>query len=86
MGFLPNYNNTVQVAQANLRSDHRQNVENTEEREELLRLQQRLESKIQVISPAIDMIELMYVLSLTASFTLNRSADCSLELRVETRH
>ncbi|KAL4895083.1 putative RanGTP-binding protein [Aspergillus ambiguus] len=35
------------------------NVENTEEREELLRLQQRLESKIQVISPAIDMIELI---------------------------
>jgi hypothetical protein len=37
-----------------------QNVENNEEREELLALQQRLQSKIQVISPAIDMIELMY--------------------------
>ncbi|GFF83898.1 ran-specific GTPase-activating protein 30 [Aspergillus udagawae] len=35
------------------------NVENTEEREELLALQQRLQSKIQVISPAIDMIELI---------------------------
>ncbi|RAQ60460.1 RanGTP-binding protein [Aspergillus flavus] len=35
------------------------NVENAEEREELLVLQQRLESKIQVISPAIDMIELI---------------------------
>ncbi|PKY03283.1 RanGTP-binding protein [Aspergillus campestris IBT 28561] len=35
------------------------NVENREEREELLSLQQRLESKIQVISPAIDMIELI---------------------------
>ncbi|KAB8262675.1 RanGTP-binding protein-domain-containing protein [Aspergillus pseudonomiae] len=35
------------------------NVENVEEREELLVLQQRLESKIQVISPAIDMIELI---------------------------
>ncbi|KAE8153399.1 RanGTP-binding protein [Aspergillus avenaceus] len=35
------------------------NVENSEEREELLSLQQRLESKIQVISPAIDMIELI---------------------------
>ncbi|PLN81798.1 RanGTP-binding protein [Aspergillus taichungensis] len=35
------------------------NVENQEEREELLSLQQRLESKIQVISPAIDMIELI---------------------------
>jgi hypothetical protein len=29
------------------------------ERDELLLLQQRLESKIQVISPSIDMIELM---------------------------
>ncbi|KAF7593491.1 hypothetical protein BBP40_011402 [Aspergillus hancockii] len=35
------------------------NVEGAEEREELLILQQRLESKIQVISPAIDMIELI---------------------------
>ncbi|KAF4216223.1 hypothetical protein CNMCM8980_006587 [Aspergillus fumigatiaffinis] len=35
------------------------NVENNEEREELLALQQRLQSKIQVISPAIDMIELI---------------------------
>ncbi|KAF5863728.1 hypothetical protein ETB97_009515 [Aspergillus alliaceus] len=35
------------------------NVENAEEREELLTLQHRLESKIQVISPAIDMIELI---------------------------
>lgn len=61
-------------------------MENTEERDELIRLQQRLESKIQVISPAIDMIELMYVLSLTASTELDRSADCQLEPRVETRH
>ncbi|THC92471.1 hypothetical protein EYZ11_008062 [Aspergillus tanneri] len=35
------------------------NVDNSEERDELLDLQQRLESKIQVISPAIDMIELI---------------------------
>ncbi|KAH1495345.1 hypothetical protein LV164_002165 [Aspergillus fumigatus] len=35
------------------------NVENNEEREELLALQQRLQSKIQVITPAIDMIELI---------------------------
>ncbi|RHZ63348.1 hypothetical protein CDV55_102983 [Aspergillus turcosus] len=35
------------------------NVDNIEEREELLALQQRLQSKIQVISPAIDMIELI---------------------------
>ncbi|EAW11289.1 RanGTP-binding protein [Aspergillus clavatus NRRL 1] len=35
------------------------NVENAEEREELLSLQQRLQSKIRVISPAIDMIELI---------------------------
>ena len=30
------------------------------ERAELVRLQQRLESKIRIVSPAIDMIELMY--------------------------
>ncbi|OJJ30588.1 hypothetical protein ASPWEDRAFT_718832 [Aspergillus wentii DTO 134E9] len=35
------------------------NVDRSEERDELLSLQQRLESKIQVISPAIDMIELI---------------------------
>ncbi|OJK02312.1 hypothetical protein ASPACDRAFT_41134 [Aspergillus aculeatus ATCC 16872] len=35
------------------------NVDNCEERDELLSLQHRLESKIQVISPAIDMIELI---------------------------
>jgi len=35
-----------------------QNVE-SEDRDELLSLQQRLESKIQVIAPSIDMIELM---------------------------
>lgn len=35
-----------------------QNVK-SEDREELISLQQRLESKIQVIAPAIDMIELM---------------------------
>ncbi|PWY68104.1 RanGTP-binding protein [Aspergillus sclerotioniger CBS 115572] len=35
------------------------NVDDGEEREELLTLQHRLESKIQVISPAIDMIELI---------------------------
>ncbi|EYE90938.1 RanGTP-binding protein [Aspergillus ruber CBS 135680] len=35
------------------------NVDHSEEREELVVLQQRLESKIQVISPAIDMIELI---------------------------
>ncbi|PYH46560.1 RanGTP-binding protein, partial [Aspergillus saccharolyticus JOP 1030-1] len=35
------------------------NVDNCEERDELLTLQHRLESKIQVISPAIDMIELI---------------------------
>ncbi|KAF7116486.1 hypothetical protein CNMCM5793_004774 [Aspergillus hiratsukae] len=35
------------------------NVDNIEEKEELLALQQRLQSKIQVISPAIDMIELI---------------------------
>ncbi|PYI12736.1 RanGTP-binding protein [Aspergillus sclerotiicarbonarius CBS 121057] len=35
------------------------NVDEGEEREELLTLQHRLESKIQVISPAIDMIELI---------------------------
>ncbi|KAL3436258.1 RanGTP-binding protein-domain-containing protein [Aspergillus tetrazonus] len=36
-----------------------QNVDKSVERDELLALQQRLESKIQVISPAIDMIELI---------------------------
>ncbi|KAL4979057.1 RanGTP-binding protein-domain-containing protein [Aspergillus desertorum] len=36
-----------------------QNVDKSAERDELLVLQQRLESKIQVISPAIDMIELI---------------------------
>ncbi|KAL4803748.1 RanGTP-binding protein-domain-containing protein [Aspergillus unguis] len=36
-----------------------QNVDRGVERDELLALQQRLESKIQVISPAIDMIELI---------------------------
>ncbi|KKK21605.1 hypothetical protein ARAM_004120 [Aspergillus rambellii] len=36
-----------------------QNVDKGEERDELITLQQRLESKIQVISPAIDMIELI---------------------------
>ncbi|KAL4970716.1 RanGTP-binding protein [Aspergillus stella-maris] len=36
-----------------------QNVDKSVERNELLMLQQRLESKIQVISPAIDMIELI---------------------------
>ncbi|KAL4869069.1 hypothetical protein BDV12DRAFT_168549 [Aspergillus spectabilis] len=36
-----------------------QNVDKSAERDELLALQQRLESKIQVISPAIDMIELI---------------------------
>ncbi|KAL4943727.1 hypothetical protein BDV06DRAFT_220987 [Aspergillus oleicola] len=36
-----------------------QNVDKSAERDELLLLQQRLESKIQVISPAIDMIELI---------------------------
>jgi RanGTP-binding protein. len=35
-----------------------QNVK-SEDRDELVSLQQRLESKIQVIAPAIDMIELM---------------------------
>ncbi|KAF9888200.1 hypothetical protein FE257_009195 [Aspergillus nanangensis] len=35
------------------------NVENPIERDELITLQQRLESKIQVVSPAIDMIELI---------------------------
>jgi hypothetical protein len=35
-----------------------QSVE-SEDRDELLSLQQRLESKIQVIAPSIDMIELM---------------------------
>ncbi|KAI9376582.1 RanGTP-binding protein-domain-containing protein [Aspergillus egyptiacus] len=35
------------------------NVDKSAERDELLSLQQRLESKIQVISPAIDMIELI---------------------------
>ncbi|RAL16257.1 RanGTP-binding protein [Aspergillus homomorphus CBS 101889] len=35
------------------------NVDNCEEKDELLTLQHRLESKIQVISPAIDMIELI---------------------------
>ncbi|PYH85030.1 Ran-binding-domain-containing protein [Aspergillus uvarum CBS 121591] len=35
------------------------NVDNCEERDELISLQHRLESKIQVISPAIDMIELI---------------------------
>ncbi|KAH8427598.1 RanGTP-binding protein [Aspergillus melleus] len=35
------------------------NVDNSEEKDELHTLQQRLESKIQVISPAIDMIELI---------------------------
>jgi hypothetical protein len=37
-----------------------QNVQ-SEDREELLTLQHRLESKIQVIAPSIDMIELMSV-------------------------
>ncbi|KAL5048280.1 hypothetical protein BDW71DRAFT_27648 [Aspergillus fruticulosus] len=36
-----------------------QNVDKSAERDELLALQRRLESKIQVISPAIDMIELI---------------------------
>ncbi|KAL4768794.1 RanGTP-binding protein-domain-containing protein [Aspergillus nidulans var. acristatus] len=36
-----------------------ENVDKSVERDELLALQQRLESKIQVISPAIDMIELI---------------------------
>ncbi|KAL4817275.1 RanGTP-binding protein-domain-containing protein [Aspergillus spinulosporus] len=36
-----------------------QNVDKSVERDELIALQQRLESKIQVISPAIDMIELI---------------------------
>ncbi|KAL4988593.1 RanGTP-binding protein-domain-containing protein [Aspergillus falconensis] len=36
-----------------------ENVDKSAERDELLALQQRLESKIQVISPAIDMIELI---------------------------
>ncbi|KAL4788339.1 RanGTP-binding protein-domain-containing protein [Aspergillus varians] len=36
-----------------------QNVDKSVERDELLALQQRLETKIQVISPAIDMIELI---------------------------
>ncbi|BCS20552.1 RanGTP-binding protein [Aspergillus puulaauensis] len=35
------------------------NVEKSAERDELLALQQRLESKVQVVSPAIDMIELI---------------------------
>ncbi|PWY70974.1 Ran-binding-domain-containing protein [Aspergillus heteromorphus CBS 117.55] len=35
------------------------NVDDCEEKDELITLQQRLESKIQVISPAIDMIELI---------------------------
>ena len=37
-------------------------VNSSKEKIELERLQKRLESKIRIISPAIDMIELMYAL------------------------
>ncbi|WPG98246.1 Ran-binding-domain-containing protein [Acrodontium crateriforme] len=50
------------------------------EREELLQLQRRLESKIRIVSPAIDMIELI---SARGNTTLDSAVNLSKEIRYE---
>ncbi|KAL2861298.1 RanGTP-binding protein-domain-containing protein [Aspergillus pseudodeflectus] len=57
-----------------------QNAEKSEERDELLALQQRLQNKIQVISPAIDMIELI---AARGNTSLESAVVLTKSLRVE---
>ncbi|CAG7970830.1 unnamed protein product [Penicillium salamii] len=56
------------------------NVE-SEDRDELLSLQQRLESKIQVIAPSIDMIELIYLSAARGNTSLESAVSLTKSLR-----